>query len=112
MGLRVSKWLLKNNPTIVKDMILAGYGEGLSSRCAGKSYGVCMSIIGEAMRSPNTRIKIIETGYITQDRWLQEQIQQIIAKLNLEGFNIYRVDNTLVYTPWTEVDIDILVKEV
>ena len=112
MGLRVSKWLLKNNPIVVKTMILNGYGKDLSSRVSGKSYGVCMSIIGQAMQNPNTRVKIVETGSQIQDHHLVHQLSEIITNLKLEGFNIYRIDNTLVYNPWTEVDIDIIIREV
>lgn len=112
MGIKVSKWLLKNSPMLVKNMILEGHGRELSSRASGKSYGVCMSIIGEAMQNPDTRVKIVETGYQIQDRPLADQLSEIITKLNLSGFNIYRTDNTVVYNPWTEVDIDIIVREV
>jgi hypothetical protein len=111
MSIKVSKWLLENNPRAVKVYIEQGDSHRLGDRAFGKTTGVAFSLIGEAMMNPNTRVNIVETGKLTTDIFLMDTVKSLINANNLKYFSINHMDMTILYKPWTEVEIDIVIKE-
>lgn len=74
--------------------------EDLRNRQMGKSTGIALSTIGEAMQSPGVEVRIRDhfRGY-SADECLSQTIISIISKLRLEGFTVRSIyaDFTLVY---------------
>ena len=73
-------------------------------RCSGYTTGTALLIIGAAMTSPDTPIKIQEKGNtITQNGYLVALILSIINEtLKLKYFTVNSRDYTIVYSPFIE----------
>lgn len=80
--------------------------EEWSKQCRheGKSLGLAMKYISEAILNIDKPVKIVDHfGTPQSNRFLMEQVQGLISKLSLVGFSVRQPDNTIIYNPYIEV---------
>lgn len=97
-NIRVSKLLLDNFMSNIK--------EGDATRCIGTSTGLALGVISMAMLNPGNEISVKDNrNTIVANRELLRLVSDLISKMELRFFLINSSNNTIVYTPYVNIEI-------